>query len=534
LEKALPGRESLLAEQQRKGDFWVLPLPRWNQSDVELNITSLSSKQSLEHVQFAGKTVLVRVDYNVPINKNGVVEDPTRIEATLDTLNYILQEGPKAVVLICHLGRPGGQKFVKSEFTLEPVARKLQEYLSNHTVKFLPETVGPAIVGEIKNCDEGTVFLLENLRFHIEETGKGITSKGKTVKAEKDSIKRFSAELSKLGDVFVFEAFGAAHRPHASVVGIKTAQRVAGRLMKKELDVYSEVLGEPKRPFLCIIGGSKVSDKIKVIKNMMGLVDKMIIGGGMAYTFKKVVENVKIGASLFDKEGSKLVPAIMEEAKRQNVEIVFPVDHVVADNFSNDANSKLVTDAEGIPDDSMALDVGPESRKIFSKMMATANTILWNGPLGVFEFEKFAHGTNHAMRDLVAATKRGATTVIGGGDTGHAARKMTVDGKLVADQITHCSTGGGSSLVLMEGKALPAVEALSDVQELPPTGVDFNMVWAKMQSQTQELSSLKKKLAESAEAQANQSERNLWLMGGAVVAALTMQRILSALPELKW
>jgi len=513
-------------------EFWVLPLPNWNRSDVQLEVASLSSRQTVDNVNFENKTVLVRVDYNVPLSKDGRVEDPARIEATLETINHILSQKPRALVLICHLGRPGGPggpDSIRLHFSLKPVAKKLQDYLPKHRVKFLPEVVGPSVEEEIRSCEEGTVFVLENLRFHIEETGKGKTSSGETVKADQASVERFKDALTSLGDVFVFEAFGAAHRPHASIVGIKTSQRVAGKLMQKELSVYAEVLGSPKKPFLCIIGGSKVSDKIKVIKNMMKLVDEMIIAGGMAYTFKKVVEGIEIGSSLFDKEGADLVPSIMSEAKENKVKLHFPVDHVVANAFSNEAEATIVTDKEGIPEKHMALDIGPLSRERFSGVIARARTILWNGPLGVFEFDKFALGTKRAMEDFVKAARNGAVTVIGGGDTGHAARKIKVDGKIVADQITHCSTGGGSSLVLMEGKALPAVTHLSDVKDLAPKGIDFEMIWAELQATKEKLEDVASKVREQPKSKKKEGGDNVALVAMACFFGYQVSNILGTL-----
>jgi len=521
----------LTAPDDPNFEFWVTPLPKLDTSKVQLEVASLSTRQTVDHVNFKNKRVLVRVDYNVPLSSDGQVEDPSRIEATLETLRYILSQKPRALVLICHLGRPGGQggpEFTRLHFSLSPVAEKLQEYLPKHKVKFLPESVGPRVEDEIRNCEHGTVFLLENLRFHVEETGKGVTSTGKTVKADKGSVERFKDALSQLGDVFVFEAFGAAHRPHASVVGIKAPQRVAGRLMQKELSVYAEVLGKPKKPFLCIIGGSKVSDKIKVMQNMMKLVDEMIIAGGMAYTFKKVVDGIEIGASLFDKEGADLVPAIMREAKDNNVQLHFPVDHVIASSFSNEAEATIVTDQEGIPQKHMALDIGPLSRERFSGVIGRARTILWNGPLGVFEFDKFALGTKRAMEDFVKAAKNGAVTVIGGGDTGHAARKIKVDGKIVAEQITHCSTGGGSSLVLMEGKALPAVTHLSDVKDLAPNGIDFEMIWAELQATKIKLEKVAIKAKDPVKPRAPQGD-NISLFAMACFFGYQMSNILKTL-----
>jgi len=308
-------------------------------------------------------------------------------------------------------------------------------------------------------------FLCENLRFHIEETGKGVGEKQEELKASKSDIEKFSRELSKLGDIFVFEAFGAAHRPHASIVGIDLPQRVAGLLMKKELAYYAQVLGQPQRPFLAILGGSKISDKIKVIFNLLDLVDEMIIGGGMAYTFKKIIDHVEIGNSLFDKEGAEQVEAIMKRAKEKKVKIHFPVDHIIADKFSADARIGITDDKMGVMPGWMALDIGPKTRTNNSSVVARSKTILWNGPLGVYELVPFAAGTFSAMVDLVEATHRGATSIIGGGDTGAASKRFYYGQKPISDQVSWVSTGGGSSLVLMEGKMLPGVQFLSDLKD---------------------------------------------------------------------
>jgi phosphoglycerate kinase len=462
--------------------FWVLPLPKWNKSEVPLTLSTLKNKQNLNHLDVAGKRVLCRVDYNVPI-KGGKITDHARIDATLDTLRTLLQNSTgkvKCLVLICHLGRPGGN-FSKDDFSLRIVSQALQERLGDLApVEFLPECVGPDVEQKIADCKEGTVFLLENLRFHIEETGKGVNADGGKVKADPEAVDRFSTALSRLGDVYVFEAFGAAHRPHASVVGVDLPQRVAGKLMQKELDMFAKVLGNPQRPFLAIIGGAKVTDKIGVIKNMLSRVDEMIIGGGMAYTFKKVMDGINIGSSLFDKEGAELVEDIMATAKERGVKIHFPVDHVIADKFAEDAAASVTDDAKGIPDGFLALDVGPQSRQSFSAAIGRAKTIIWNGPLGVFEWESFASGTRQAMFDLVEATNNGATTIIGGGDTGSASVKFIYNGKPVSQQVSHVSTGGGSSLVLMEGKMLPGVSALSNVHDLPPSEVNVKDLWMEV------------------------------------------------------
>lgn len=477
-------RTLLTMSEELKEQFWVLPLPKWDRSAKTLSVDALANKQSLEHADFTGKRVLVRVDYNVPI-KNGVITDTTRIDYTLDTLRYILGPSrgtPKAVVLICHMGRPGG-KFKKADFSLAPVADKLREYLADLApVEFLPDCVGPDVVAQIDACKPGTVFLCENLRFHIEETGKGITASGQKIKANKDDITRFGDELTKLGDVLVFEAFGAAHRPHTSVVGIHLPQRVAGLLMQKEMHAFAKILGKPKRPFLAIIGGAKVTDKIPVMENLLDIVDEMIIGGGMSYTFKKVIENVQIGDSLFDEDGQEMVKTIVAKAKAKGVTLHLPVDHVIADKFSADATTKVVDDKAGIPKGWMGLDVGPASQAIFKEAMGRAKSILWNGPLGVFEWEAFSKGTGAAMEEMVAATRRGAFTIIGGGDTGAASRKFIVDGKPVAVQVSHLSTGGGSSLVLMEGKMLPGIDMLSDVADKPPEVVDVKNLWLEVRA----------------------------------------------------
>mmetsp|Transcript_7565 Transcript_7565/g.10714 ORF Transcript_7565/g.10714 Transcript_7565/m.10714 type:complete len:387 (+) Transcript_7565:1006-2166(+) len=298
---------------------------------------------------------------------------------------------------------------------------------------------------------------------------------------------------------YVFEAFGAAHRPHASVVGIDLPQRVAGLLVKKELTYYSKVLGNPEHPFLAIIGGSKVTDKIKVIQNMLKIADEVIIAGGMAYTFKKECDGVEIGSSLYDEEGAKIVGDIMQEAAKHNVKMHFPIDHVIADEFSEDAKVKVVDDSEGIPDGWMALDVGPKSLKAIKAVMGRAKTILWNGPLGVFEFKPFANGTEQAMVEMVKATARGCTTIIGGGDTGAASRKFKVGSQPVAEQISHASTGGGSSLVLMEGKMLPGVAHLSEKTDLPPEDLDYATLWMECKTLRREQQNMKETMAQMKE-----------------------------------
>jgi len=384
------------------------------------------------------------------------------VEGTIDTLKLILsRKGPKGgvkcVVLITHLGRPGAG-YKPEKYSLKPVVPILQELLPQGTiVRFLNDCIGPEIEAATKNCDQGTVFLCENLRFHPEETA--VDEKGKCTPEDEQ---KFKDALTRLGDVYCFEAFGAAHRPHASVVGINLPVRAAGLLMQKEMNYYGQVLGNPARPFLAILGGSKVSDKIKVIDNMLDLVDEMIIAGGMAYTFKRVLDGVSIGKSLFDEEGAKFVEQIVKKARDRKVKIHLPFDHVIGSAFKPDALIGVTDDKMGVPSDWMALDIGPKSRALFSSVTARAKTILWNGPLGVYEFPAFAAGTVSCMADMVTATRNGATTIVGGGDTGAASKTVYFGRAPVSEQVSWVSTGGGSSLVLMEGKMLPAIHALSD------------------------------------------------------------------------
>jgi phosphoglycerate kinase len=302
----------------------------------------------------------------------------------------------------------------------------------------------------------GEVTLLENLRFHIEEEGKAKNEDGTSTKAAPHDVETFRASLTKLGEVFVSDAFGTAHRAHSSVVGVDLP-KVAGFLMQKELDAFSAVLDNPKRPLLAILGGAKIADKIPLIRNLIETADEIIIGGGMAYTFKKVLENMPIGNSLFDPEGAKIVAELMEKAKARGVKIHLPVDYITADKFSPDATTGSADDKSGIPDGLEGLDCGPKSRQIFAEAILRAKTIIWNGPAGVFEFEKFAEGTKSMAAAVAQATANGAITVVGGGDTATAAKKFGV-----ADKVTHCSTGGGASLELLEGKTLPGVAALDE------------------------------------------------------------------------
>lgn len=422
------------------------------------------AKLSIDKLDLKGKRVLMRVDFNVPQDKaTGVITNTQRIAAALPTIRHALDQGA-SVVLMSHLGRPDGERNLK--YTLGPVAEKTSELLGR-PVKCLDDCVGPDVEKACAALKPGDVVLLENLRFHVEEEGKIKDEKTKQVKkqATKEQIEAFRASLSKLGDVYVNDAFGTLHRAHSSVVGIQLPLRAAGFLVKKELEAFAQVLENPKRPLLAIIGGAKVGDKILLIENLIDKANDIIIGGGMAYTFLKVLNNMEIGGSIFDAKGPEIVPKVMAKAKEKGVSIHLPVDFRVTNQFDfskkklpQGSEVKVVTREQGIPPGYEGLDCGPESVQRFTDVVGKANTVVWNGPLGVFEADEFAQGTKAVMAALVAATKRGAVTVIGGGDTATAAAKWGIE-----DKVTHVSTGGGASLELLEGKVLPGIAALTDV-----------------------------------------------------------------------
>lgn len=412
------------------------------------------AKLFIEDVDFTGKRALIRVDFNVPQDKaTGAITNTKRIEAALPTIRYVLEKGG-SVVLMSHLGRPDGKRI--EAFSLKPVAAKL-ETLLGRPVRFLNDCVGPEVEAACAAARPGDVILLENLRFHIEEEGRVKLEDGTKLKADPEKVTAFRASLTRLGDVYINDAFGTAHRDHASMTGVQLAQRACGYLMKKELDAFAAVLDHPQRPLLAILGGAKIADKIPLIENLLDKADEIIIGGGMAFTFKKVLDGMAIGNSLFDEEGAQKVPSLIEKAKAQRKALLLPVDYVCGDRFAVDAQVKAADDASGIADGWLGLDVGPKSTALFVAAIRRAKTIIWNGPPGVFEFPAFA-GATQAMADaIIEATRRGATTVIGGGDTATAAKKFGAD-----KQVTHVSTGGGASLEFLEGKVLPGVAALSE------------------------------------------------------------------------
>jgi len=416
---------------------------------------SLSSKLSITDLDLAGKRVLIRVDFNVPMS-DGKVSNDARIVAALPTIKYALEKGAQSVILMSHLGRPDGK--ANPKYSLEPVAPVVSKLLGKE-VKFIP-SLEPSPKEEISSAPAGTVFLLENLRFHIEEEGSVKNKDGTKTKASPEAVNKFREQLTELGDVYVNDAFGTAHRAHSSMVGVKLDKRAAGFLMKKELEFFAKALEKPERPFLAILGGAKVSDKIQLIENMLDKVDSLIIGGGMAFTFKKQLEGVAIGNSLFDATGADKVASLMEKAKEHKIKVVFPVDYVTGDKFDKDAKVGHATDEQGIPDGWLGMDIGPKSRDLFRETVLQAKTILWNGPPGVFEFPAFAEGSKALLADTLEAARNGTTVIVGGGDTATVVAKFGGEEELTKHG--HVSTGGGASLELLEGKVLPGVAALSE------------------------------------------------------------------------
>jgi phosphoglycerate kinase len=413
------------------------------------------AKLSIDALNLAGKRVLMRVDFNVPQDKKtGAITNTQRIVAALPTIRHALERGA-SVVLMSHLGRPDGKRLDK--FSLRPVAAKLQELLGR-PVTFLDDCVGEAVEKACAALTPGQVVLLENLRFHLEEEGSVKDEKtGVKTKADPAAVAAFRASLTRLGDIYVNDAFGTAHRAHSSMVGISLPQRAAGFLLKKELDAFAQVLDQPQRPLLAILGGAKVADKIQLINNLLDRANELIIGGGMAYTFLKITRGMEIGTSIFDPAGAALVPDLVAKAAAKKVALHLPIDFIAADRFAPDAKTQNATIETGIPVGWEGLDCGPQTNARNAAIIARARTIVWNGPLGVFEFPAFAQGTRSAMDAVVAATRAGAVTVIGGGDTATAAAQWQTE-----DKVTHCSTGGGASLELLEGKELPGIAALSD------------------------------------------------------------------------
>lgn len=394
------------------------------------------NKKTIRDIDLTGKRVLMRVDFNVPI-ENGRVTDATRIEAAVPTIQAVLSQNPRAVLLMSHLGRPkAGQP--APEFSLAPTAPVLAEKLGRD-VQFVDDTVGDKVKQALENLPEGGVLILENTRFYD---------------GEKKNDPEFSRQLAELGDVFVSDAFGSAHRAHASTVGVtEYLPSVAGLLMEKEIEFLGNAIANPARPFVAILGGAKISDKIGVIESLLEKADKILIGGGMANTFL-AAEGVKMGESLVEESSVETAKDLMGRAGGK---IVLPVDLVIADAFDENAQRDTIDRAQGVPDGWRALDVGPETVKAFASELAGAKTVVWNGPMGVFEMAPFAEGTNAIARTVADLADQGATVIIGGGDSAAAIQRAGL-----ADRVTHVSTGGGASLEMLEGKVLPGLAALDD------------------------------------------------------------------------
>jgi len=394
-------------------------------------------KLSVMDLHLDGQRVLVRVDFNVPLDENQKITDDTRIRAALPTIQFIIENGG-IPILMSHLGRPKGKRV--ETMSLRPAAVHLETLLGTK-VKFISDCVGPETEAAAKDLKQGDVLLLENLRFHPDETSNSA---------------EFAGALAKLADVYVNDAFGTAHRAHASVAAIAEffQKRAAGFLMEKEIDYLVSTLENPQPPFVMILGGAKISDKIGVIQNLLDKVDKLLIGGGMAFTFMKA-QGSPTGESLVEEDKLALAKEIVKGAAEKGVELHLPVDYEAAREWSPDTESRVVSIA--IPDGWRGMDIGPETIQKFTKSLSGAKTIIWNGPMGVFEFPRFEKGTKSVALALAAETDKGATSIIGGGDTIAAVRKAGV-----AEKMSHISTGGGASLELLEGKALPGIEVLSE------------------------------------------------------------------------
>lgn len=393
-------------------------------------------KKTIRDIDLKGKRVLIRCDFNVPLDSNQNITDDTRIRAALPTLEYLVTQGAKVVVM-SHLGRPKGK--AAAEFSLAPVAVRLAELLGKQ-VEFADSdvVVDDSVKEKVAALKDGDVLLLQNVRFRKEET---------------DNEPGFAKELASLGDVFVQEAFGTAHRAHASTAGVADyLPCVSGFLIEKEVKFLGSALQNPQRPFVAIMGGAKVGDKIKVIENLLTKVDTLIIGGGMSYTFYKAM-GLEIGKSILDADNIDLAKMLLEKATSLNVKLLLPVDIVCADEFSNDAKYQTYS-IDQIPSDMMGLDIGEETVKLYSEEIAKAKTVVWNGPMGVFEMENFAKGTK-AIAEALATSD--ATTIIGGGDSAAAVEQFGL-----ADKMSHISTGGGASLEFLEGKILPGISIIEE------------------------------------------------------------------------
>lgn len=395
---------------------------------------SYLNKKTIEDVNVTGKKVLVRCDFNVPFNKDGSITDSKRIDEALKTIRYLI-DNRAAVILCSHLGRPNGEFNMK--YSLKPVAEYLSKVLGK-PIKMAEDVIGPSAGSIVASLKEGEVAMLENVRFHKEE--------------EKNDPE-FAKKLSLLADIYVNDAFGTAHRAHASTAGVaKYLPAVCGYLIQKELDIMGKALADPKRPFVAILGGAKVSDKIGVINNLLDKVDVLIVGGGMAYTFMNAL-GYSIGDSICENDKVTLAMDAMAKAKEKGVKFIIPVDNWIGTQYASDTEAKIIN-SDSIPEGWMGLDIGPKTCELFTKALEGAGTVVWNGPMGVCEWDRFAGGTNAVAQ---AVANSGAVSIIGGGDSAAAIEKLGL-----ADKMTHISTGGGASLEFLEGKELPGIAVLAD------------------------------------------------------------------------
>jgi 3-phosphoglycerate kinase len=419
------------------------------------------NKKTVRDIDFKGKRVIMRVDFNVPL-KSGVIQDDIRIRAALPTIKYVLEHKPKYLILMSHLGDPKKDaqkarekaekdgkpfdeaKFIEGKCKMKPIVERLSSLL-NRPVKLAPAAIGAETKAVVDGLKEGEVLMLENTRFHKEEQAK-----------DEADRERMAKELASFADVYVNDAFGSAHRAHASTETIaKFLPAVGGFLMEKELEYLGKAVSNPVRPYVAVMGGAKISDKIEVIRNLMQKVDALLIGGGMMFTFYKA-QGLEIGKSLLEADKIDLAKKILDEAKQKNMRFLLPVDTVIGDKFDNNAAIKTVK-VNQIPADWLGLDIGPETIRMFTDEIKKAKTVVWNGPMGVFEMANFAKGTIAVAQALAEATKAGATTVVGGGDSASAIAQAGLD-----KAVSHVSTGGGASLEFLEGKTLPGVAALND------------------------------------------------------------------------
>lgn len=419
------------------------------------------NKKTIKDIDVTGKRVIMRVDFNVPL-KNGVIQDDIRIRAALPTIQYILDKKPRSLVLMSHLGDPkkdtqkakekaekdgkpfDEKAFIEGKHKMKPIAEHLSSLLKK-PVRLSPAAIGAETKAMVDALQDSEVLMLENTRFHKEETAK-----------EAGDRERMAKELSQYGDVYVNDAFGSAHRAHASTETIaKYLPAVAGFLMEKELAYLNKATATPVKPYVAILGGAKISGKIDVIQNLMGKVDALLIGGGMMFTFFKA-QGMEIGKSLLEEDKIELAKKLVEDANAKNIKLLLPVDCIVAEKFDNESPTRVVNVA-AIPPGTVGMDIGPETVKRYSEEIKKGKTVVWNGPMGVFEMSNFSEGTNAIARALVDATKLGATTIVGGGDSASAIAKAGLE-----KEVSHVSTGGGASLEFLEGKVLPGVAALND------------------------------------------------------------------------